>query len=255
MEVFPMQVETLAKHHDLGALISTHGWYRPVYRNAFLMLLFFFPFALLMAALIIGIPILILMIVFLIIVIRRLTTSQQIFFVYEQGIIDRRKSLAQVVKYSEIAELWSLNRLDAAPFVRVHREEYKVKTFDGKVYRFIQTINGIREVGDYLQYQVLQHQFSRVIAQLDQDAMLQFGKLKLSRDGLHQGKKILPWAELAAVGFESVSSGGNRFVSLVIRQQGAKYAWASYPRERFPNIALFMALVEQMRSPIPEPQA
>ncbi|HEY9816313.1 MAG TPA: DUF6585 family protein, partial [Candidatus Obscuribacterales bacterium] len=183
MEIYPVQIETLAKRYELGALISTHGWYRPIYRNALLMLLFLSPFVLLMAALIIGIPILILMIVFLIIVIRRLTTSRQIFFVYEQGIIDRRKSPAQVVKYSEVAELWSLSRLEAAPFVRVHREEYKVKTLDGKVYRFIQTINGIREVGDYLQHQVLQHQFSRAIAQLDQDEMLQFGKLKLSRNG------------------------------------------------------------------------
>lgn len=253
MEIYPVQIETLAKRYELGALISTHGWYRPIYRNALFLLLFFFPFALLMAALIIGIPILILMIVFLIIVIRRLTTSRQIFFVYEQGIIDRRKSPAQVVKYSEVAELWCSSRVDVA-FVRVQREEYKVKTLDGKVYSFIQTIHGIREVGDYLQHQVLQHQFSRAIAQLDQDAMLQFGKLKLSRSGLHQGKKVLPWAELATVDIESVISGRNRFVSLVIRQQGAKYAWASYPRDRFPNIALLMALAEQMRSPIPKPQ-
>lgn len=74
-----------------------------------------------------------------------------------------------------------------------------------------------------------------------QGQMLPFGPLVLSRQGVSNGRNLLPWQYIESIKIEVNADG--EFV--LVKQQGAWRAWAKEMTSTIPNLTVFLALVDR----------
>ncbi|WP_416670635.1 DUF6585 family protein [Egbenema bharatensis] len=236
-----MDIEAIAQQHHLGQLVSTHSWHKRSNRNLLILVILFFPFVLIGSVMFLGIPLFI-SLYLLIRQIRRLTTSKQVIYLFEHGLIDHRHRQPTVIRYSDVDTLqFAIEQLRAS-----YREEYSIKTQQGKTWQVFHTVDGIRTIGDVLQQKVLEAQLPRAIAQLRQGELIKFQKVQLSHQGIHRGRRFLSWSEVEQIGIQTVQlRKGQRtsyFSRLCIWKKDQSRLWDYFLRNRFPNLALFLTL-------------
>ena len=84
---------------------------------------------------------------------------------------------------------------------------------------------------------------ARAAGQLEHGEEVPFGPLKVSRDGLSNGKEQLGWDEVSELGVVLNFSGSGYKVE--VRKEGAKLAWFSRPYIDFPNAEAFLELASR----------
>ncbi len=88
---------------------------------------------------------------------------------------------------------------------------------------------------------VTQRVLARAADRLEKGQEIAFGKLKVSKVGLSDGRERLTWGQVAGIG---LSHNGTAY-SIVIRKQGKRLAWYSRLFVQFPNADAFMRLAGQ----------
>ena len=81
---------------------------------------------------------------------------------------------------------------------------------------------------------------ARATGQLERREEVPFGPLKVSREGLSNGKEQLGWEEVSELGVVLNFSGSG--YKVVVRKKGATQAWFSRPYIDFPNAEAFLEL-------------
>jgi hypothetical protein len=232
--------EALAERYQLGQLLKTYGWHKPTYRRLLGLWLFVLPFAFLASLMLLGLPALVISIAIIAVSTKRLNSSRPVIYLYENGLIDRRTASPRALRYDDMHSLWFRKTLEVTKLVSVLREEYKIQTSHGKIYQFKENIDGISEIGTFIQQKIVTLQLPRAIAQIEAGEVLKFNTLSVSADGIHHRKKFLPWPELGKVDIKAeidISDAKNGY-----RQ------WTWVTRDRTPNVMLFMALVQHFQS-------
>jgi hypothetical protein len=79
----------------------------------------------------------------------------------------------------------------------------------------------------------------KVQAQWDSGQPIRFGAVSLSKTGIHAGRHLLRWADVASVNPERNES------NIVIRERGRDLRWKELDGVGIPNFALFSQLVQE----------
>ena len=230
---------SLDSDHHLGHLLGEFSWNKGR-AKALLWLwgILLLP-SLLFSFVIIGLPGLILSIYFIYRSFTRLRTKHPVIEVYEQGLIDRRKKDSQIIQYADVKALY-------IAVVVVNGVMNYVLTLDlqnGQKLKIDEHVNNVDNLRRLLEEQIVQHQLPSTIAQYQQGTPIQFNNLQVTQSGLTLGKKTLPWSEFESAEIKRSGS----IVSLNIRQKGNTKDWGSQPRDTFPNLALFFAIVNHIQ--------
>lgn len=222
---------TLNNHHNLGHLLGEFGWNKGAARAVlFIWIVLFFPGLLLSLALI-GLPIVILAIYSIYQSCVRLLARKPVLLVYENGLIDGRKGSLEVIRYEEIKNLYiSLVLSNYVITLETHNKK-KIK-----INEHIANVDSLRIL---LEQQFVRQKWSSAIALYQQGNSIVFDNLQVSQAGLTAGKRILPWEEFGTTDIQRIG----KFVYLMIFQKDNKKEWGCVRRNNFPNIALFLALV------------
>lgn len=249
-------VDTLAQQHQLGQLARGYGWNQPLFRGYRRTLWIVLPFAILPSLVVIGLPFLIIWGIYAWVVFRRCADTEPKILCYEQGFVDRRKMPCQVVRYedietistSQVEYLHGYNRTGG--HIANMRLDCLITTHQGQKLKFQQYLENVIEMGDFIQRQALPFQFMRSLDRLDRGELISFDTLKLSSQGIHQKKDFRSWEDIETAEVKAHASSIGTFVAVVVREKVPqnKTYWVDLNRNGFPNLLLFLTLVQQLTS-------
>lgn len=222
---------TVSNHNNLGQLLGEFGWDKKAARFILAIWIFLFFPALLLSLAVVGLPVLILSIYSIYQSCVRLLATKPVILVYEHGLIDGRKGSMQVIHYQEIKNIYlSLITSNYVITLETHNKK-KIK-----INEHIANVDHLRIL---LEQQIVRQQLPDTIALYHQGNSIVFGNIQVSQAGLKTGKRTLPWSEFGAADIQRI----NKSVYLIIFQKDGGKEWGAARRNIFPNIALFLALV------------
>lgn len=246
-------VDALAQQHQLGQLVRGYGWNQRLYRGYQSVLWISLVFIIISMIFLVGFLFLIFWVGYAWVVFRRSTNRQPQVLCYEHGFIDRQKM--RVVRYDEIATiqmsqveyLHAYNRTGGN--IANMRLDCVLKTKQGKKLKFQQYIENVVELGNFLQQQALSFQLNDSIDRFNQGETISFDSFKMSSHGIHQGKNLLSWDKVDSAEIKSVKTHNGSYIAVIVRESGQNdnEYWAYRERNWFPNLLLFLTLIQSLR--------
>jgi hypothetical protein len=113
---------------------------------------------------------------------------------------------------------------------------YTVRRTGAPELKLNDALDNVEQLGNEVQQQAYRRLMPRAIETFRSGGVVQFGKLKVSQQGLSNGKETLPWSEVKGVKLE----GG----VVSVAKQGKWLNWASATVAQTPNIFVFAGLVD-----------
>lgn len=235
-----MSLNQLTIPEDLGHAIGEFGWNKG--RAKFLVgaWIFIFLISLPIALFLIGLPGLIASIYFIQRSLKRLRSKEPVILVYQHGLVDRRQKTADIIRYEEIKNLL----LSVVVINGVLNYVVTLETQTGRKIKIDEHVANVDHLRTLLEEQLLQLQLPATIAAYLQGTPIVFGNLTLTQAGLSAGKRTLLWSEFDSADVQRQY----KSVEFIIRQKGSQKNWFTAPRDTFPNLALFFALVNSIRA-------
>ena len=241
-----MNPDQIAQEYQLGALIDSFGWHRSWAKFYLIFSLFMLPFALLFSFLIIGIPVLVFCLFGIYSSICRLC-SGKVVFLYEHGLIDRRKRRPRVIRYDEIHSLKTYiakQYLKGIVYLWTHFI-YTVELRNGNKIIFNHGLQSVERLGTIVGDKIVEQKLPAAIATFQQGQPLHFGKLTLTQSGLAAGKNLLPWSELGSIYILPSEYGPSLSIySTQIDREGNLKQWKWFRLENVINIPLLLAMAD-----------
>jgi hypothetical protein len=111
---------------------------------------------------------------------------------------------------------------------------------DGKQITLDQDIDSIQELAETIQGNAVQHLLPRAAKALNSGKAVGFGPVRLTENGIDNGKDLLAWDEIEGVKLEHGI--------LSIRKKGLQKDWFSRPIAEMPNARVFLGVVDQLLS-------
>lgn len=222
---------TLSNHNNLGHLLGEFGWNKKIATYILVIwIVLLFP-GLLFSLVFIGLPVLILSIYSIFQSCVRLLATKPVILIYEHGLIDSRKSSMQVIRYEEIKNI----------YISAVMSNYllTIETHNKKKIKINEHIANIDHLRIILEQQFVRQKLPNAIALYQQGNSIVFNNIQVSKVGLTTGKDTLPWSDFGTADIQR----SGKFVYLMIFPKDSKKEWGAVRRNYFPNIALFMALV------------
>jgi len=118
---------------------------------------------------------------------------------------------------------------------------YTVRTRGGDTIKFhsdYDRLKNIDKLGQTLQRESSRRLFPRYLETFNAGGTVHFGSLSVSREGLSNGKELLPWDEVTGV---KISQG-----VLTVGKKGKWLNWSTVPVSQIPNFHLLTVLVDQI---------
>jgi hypothetical protein len=157
--------------------------------------------------------------------------------VFAEGLIQAGRSDFVVVRWTEIATVWHGTidyHYDGMKLPTVQR--VTIQTQDGERLTFDSDLDNVSELNQTIQAEVTPHLLSRARERLETDGMVPFGRLSVCRDGLKRGNSLLAWNQIDRVEL--------RKGFITIRQKGKWRRWLKMRTSDFPNLTVFLPLVD-----------
>jgi hypothetical protein len=166
-------------------------------------------------------------------------------YVCAEGLIQVRGSKADVVRWDQVESFLQAvtrrtTRAYGIPVARFTSHIYTVRRMDGTKLTFKDGLRNVENLGNTIARATAHRLTPRAIAAYNSGAPVAFGNLSISQQGISMGQKLLPWSEYQ--GYQ-IKNG-----AVSIRQQGKKLNWATLPVRRFPNLLVFVALMDYIHS-------
>ena len=220
---------------QLGSLLGEFGWNKRRAKTLLIVWSLMFLISLPTSLFLLGLPTLILSSYFSYRSFQRLKGTKPVILLYQQGLIDCRKGTPEVIRYEEIQKLF----LSVVITNGVLNYIITLETQKSPKIRIDEHVANIEQLKASLEEQIIQLQLPELIADYQQGNAIKFGQLTLTQEGLLAGKRLLPWSE-----FESANVKRRyKTVDFFICQKGSQKDWFYSPRDIFPNLALFFALI------------
>lgn len=225
---------------NLGHLLGEFGWNKGRAKAVlWIWIGLLFP-SLLFSLVLIGLPGLFLSIYFIYRSITRLRSTRPAIALYGQALVDQRKGTPVVIPYEAIKQTF----ISATVINGVLNYIVTLELQTGQKIKLDEHIANVDNLRKILEEQLIREQLPGAIALYNQGNPVNFGNLQVNQAGLSLNGKTLPWAEFESAEVEKVSNN----VYLTIRQKDNSKEWGMQPRDTFPNLALFFALIHQIQS-------
>jgi len=95
----------------------------------------------------------------------------------------------------------------------------------------------VEGLGETIQREVTRRLMPQYIQTLNSGGTINFGKLTLSKQGISNGKELVPWSQIRDV---KIRNG-----VIAINKEGKWLAWSSILASQIPNLFVFLDLVDQ----------
>lgn len=176
---------------------------------------------------------------------KRWRSPDNVVLLYQYGLVDRRKSESVCLPYVDIETLLIASvRLAGTTSYR-----FTVQTRDDRRFLFDEHLAQIKDLGQILQEQVVQHQLPEAIAAYNQGLPITFQDLVVTSSGLVIGKRRhLSWQELDVATVTQTRTRKSIHTHVEIRQKNHQKPWALLDQSTFPNMQLFFALLDHIQT-------
>lgn len=235
-----MSTNQFSAPEQLGHLLGEFGWNKGRAKFLLGVWIFILILSLPLSLALVGLPGLIVSGYFIHRSLHRLRGTEPVILVYQQGLVDRRKGTPHVIGFEEIKNLF----LSVVIINGVLNYIVTLETQTGQKIKIDEHVAKVDQLRTLLEEQIVQSQFSDMIDSYKQGNPIVFERLTLTQAGLSAGKRVLPWSEFESADVQRKANS----VELVIRQKGGKQDWFTAPRDAFPNLALFFAIVNYITS-------
>jgi hypothetical protein len=223
---------TLSNYNNLGQLLGEFGWDKGRAKHTLFIWIVWFFLSLFFSLFLIGLPLLIMSIYYIYQSYTQLIATKPVILVYEHGLIDSRKGSLQVIRYDQIKNI----------YISVVMNNYVVtlETHKQKKIKINEYVANIDHVRILLEQQIIRQQLPDLIALYQQGNSIVFDNIQVSQAGLMGGKRTLPWSKFGTADIQRL----HKSVYLMIFSKDSSKEWVFIMRRNtFPNIALFLALV------------
>ena len=171
---------------------------------------------------------------------------------YTEGFAITRRGKTDIFRWEDVSEfIIAPYTIGSTRAGRAHYLSYHVKRKDGLTVVLDQAdMPGAPVLGERVANEVSERLLPRMIAAIERGELLTFGDRQsgftVSRRGIQRKDAVLAWGEIAGVRLDARGNG------LIIMQRGAPdkrdRRWARFLLSGIPNAAVFVKLVNQVRS-------
>jgi hypothetical protein len=141
-----------------------------------------------------------------------------------------------IAKYKEITVI--LNGVSTGHRLYLHPKHGKTIRVDG-------IFKNAPAVVDSIKARLIPALIHQAEERLARKEAVDFQFLKLSQDGLQSRTEFLAWKDLASV---AVEDNKGLYFQVVVRVPGKKNPWLSIPCTAFPNLDVFLTLLDKMKT-------
>lgn len=159
--------------------------------------------------------------------------------VFPEGLVRLHRGEAQALFWEEIDQIWQKKIEGAHWAARAWRGALtlKVEAADGRRLSFDDSLPRVAELAQILCRQTLPFLWPRAEAAYEAGQTLHFAKLRLSKEGLSQGKETLPWSDVQKVKVNSAQ--------LLIHKKGKWTPSLYFSLADVPNTHVLLAVLEK----------
>jgi hypothetical protein len=162
---------------------------------------------------------------------------------YSQGLVVVRRRHTVVCRWDEIETLmhscWCKNQHDGnRPLF--HKLRIGLQNGEQVVFRSYE-LGRYEALQAMIEAATLELLTKRAAAACAAGAIVHFGSLGASADGIHQGKNLLRWHDIAVIGYSSWH--------VVIRKEGQARPWVQVAKSKVANVRALVALARVMAPP------
>lgn len=160
-------------------------------------------------------------------------------WLFSDGIAYRDGGQTRVMHWDDIGWVWqqvTKHYYNGIPTGTTHK--YTLQLLDGDKFTLNQGLERIGELGEHVQNEVFRRQFPKAAQAYNSGQELNFGKLRISRAGISNGKETLPWEQVKGI---KLANG-----QIVVSRQGKWLAWAGMGAHEVPNLFILLELISQI---------
>jgi hypothetical protein len=156
--------------------------------------------------------------------------------VFAEGLIRVGRADFVVARWKEIATIWHAKNVlhDVTPLATA--QEVTIQAPDGERLTFTSDLKNVSELVQTIQKEVTPHLLGHAEATLASNGIIPFGRISVSRDGLKYGHSLLGWDQLDRIEIHKVF--------ITIRKKGKWRGWLKMQTRAFPNLIVFLRLVD-----------
>ncbi len=165
-------------------------------------------------------------------------------YVCAEGLVQVKGRQVDVARWDQVVSFVQditrhTYRVYLIPVVRYTSHAYTVHLDNGARLTFNDSLRHVERLGTMIERAAAQRLTPRALAAYNSGAPVFFGDLGISQQGITRGQKFLPWSQFQ--GYE-ISDG-----VLTISQQGKFLNWASIAVSQFPNLLVFVHLMDYLQ--------
>jgi hypothetical protein len=163
--------------------------------------------------------------------------------VYPEGVVRISREGAQALCWDEIDRVWRKKfEGEWGAQLRKGTQVLVAERADGEAIIFEDALPRLKELAVILQRETLPHLLPRAWQSYEAGQMLEFGKLRLSKQGLTKDQETLPWHDIREVSFNGED------VSIYKRSKWGY--WFHAPAAEIPNYHVLQALTNALVPPM-----
>ncbi len=157
-------------------------------------------------------------------------------YICSEGLLSVRGSKIEAFRWDQIEAMWqSVTRHYTNGIYTGTTHVYTVRSKDGRQVVFNDRFANVEQLGNTISRQVTNRLLPQVIHAYQAGNTITFGPLSISKQGVSNGKELLPWSQIKEMGV-------NRGV-VTVKKEGKWLSWSSVMASKVPNLFVFMALV------------
>jgi len=162
-------------------------------------------------------------------------------FVFPEGLIRIHRNEVQAFFWDQVETIWRKKIVGAWGKLAKGSLIYTVKLQQGEEFHFDDQLYQVEQLGERMQQELLRIQWPTALAEFEAGAIMDFVKLRVSRQGLDNGKERVAWRDVSGVEFGDDN--------ITINKRDKWLAWHKAPVAEIPNVHLLRALVEYNQAP------
>lgn len=160
--------------------------------------------------------------------------------VYRHGLVSRKNGRITTMRWQDVQDLIVAVLYNHK--LRSSFYHYTLKDQAGAALRLNLTPGNLEnpeQLAQIIQHEVTQRQLAQAVTKLNAGQPIQFGPLTVTRVGIQNGRRTLPWLDYAGA---RVSAKGY----FQVEERGRAKSWARIDLGKMPNVFTFLALANQL---------
>jgi hypothetical protein len=157
--------------------------------------------------------------------------------VFTDGLIYTRNGQQQVIPWDSVTNVWQQVTKHYTNGVYTGTTHvYTIERADGFKVVCNDGLENVESLGNSIQQEITRRLLPKAIEAYNAGAVLPFGKLNISKQGIGNGKEVVPWPEVKGVKLQKGY--------VTVNRVGKWLSWTSTTVAQTPNFFIFLTLVD-----------